>query len=105
MDLHRLATLGRHDSGVLAANQQFRGGVRPDWRRPLQFQDATSQNDIGWTSTVSQPSVDMIQEFSLQTSNFAAEYGQIGGGLYNFTTRPARMISDGPPPSRNPRST
>jgi hypothetical protein len=29
----------------------------------------------------------MIQEFSLQTSNFAAEFGQIGGGMYNFTTR------------------
>ncbi len=57
------------------------------FRVQVEGQDATSQNDIGWTSTVSQPSVDMIQEFSLQTSNFAAEYGQIGGGLYNFTTR------------------
>jgi hypothetical protein len=57
------------------------------FRVQVEGQDATSQNDIGWTSTVSQPSVDMIQEFSLQTSNFAAEFGQIGGGLYNFTTR------------------
>jgi hypothetical protein len=57
------------------------------FRVQVEGQDATSQNDIGWTSTVSQPSVDMIQEFSLQTSNFAAEFGQIGGGMYNFTTR------------------
>jgi len=57
------------------------------FRVQVEGQDATSQNDIGWTSTVSQPSVDMIQEFSLQTSNFAAEFGQIGGGLYNFTTK------------------
>ncbi len=57
------------------------------FRVQVEGQDATSQNDIGWTSTVAQPSVDMIQEFSLQTSNFAAEFGQIGGGLYNFTTR------------------
>lgn len=57
------------------------------FRVQVDGQDATSQNDIGWTSTVAQPSVDMIQEFSLQTSNFAAEYGQIGGGLYNFTTK------------------
>src|SRR5216683_6517352 len=56
------------------------------FRVQVDGQDATSQNDIGWTSTVAQPSVDMIQEFSLQTSNFAAEFGQIGGGLYNFTT-------------------
>jgi len=57
------------------------------FRVQVDGQDATSQNDIGWTSTVAQPSVDMIQEFSLQTSNFAAEFGQIGGGLYNFTTK------------------
>src|SRR5215831_12063379 len=57
------------------------------FRLQVEGQDATSQNDIGWTSTVAQPSVDMIQEFSLQTSNFAAEFGQIGGGLYNFTTK------------------
>jgi Carboxypeptidase regulatory-like domain/TonB dependent receptor len=57
------------------------------FRVQVEGQDSTSQNDIGWTSTVAQPSVDMIQEFSLQTSNFAAEFGQIGGGLYNFTTR------------------
>ncbi|HEV2445915.1 MAG TPA: TonB-dependent receptor, partial [Candidatus Sulfopaludibacter sp.] len=57
------------------------------FRVQVEGQDATSQNDIGWTSTVSQPSVDMIQEFSLQTSNYAAEFGQIGGGMYNFTTR------------------
>ncbi|HMF78704.1 MAG TPA: TonB-dependent receptor [Bryobacteraceae bacterium] len=57
------------------------------FRVQVDGQDATSQNDIGWTSTVAQPSVDMLQEFSLQTSNYAAEYGQIGGGLYNFTTK------------------
>jgi hypothetical protein len=57
------------------------------FRVQVEGQDATSQNDIGWTSTVSQPSVDMIQEFSLQTSNYSAEFGQIGGGMYNFTTR------------------
>src|SRR5215471_3689792 len=30
-------------------------------------------------------SVDAIQEVSVQTSNFAAEYGQVGGGYFNFT--------------------
>src|SRR6202050_313191 len=32
-----------------------------------------------------QASVDAIQEVSIQTSNFAAEYGQAGGGYINFT--------------------
>jgi hypothetical protein len=33
------------------------------------------------------PSVDALQEITVQTSNFSAEYGQAGGGLFNFTTR------------------
>lgn len=78
-------------SGTLAAGQgdtnNINGLPASTFRVQVEGQDATSQNDIGWTSTVSQPGVDMIQEFSLQTSNFAAEFGQIGGGLYNFTTK------------------
>ncbi|MBV8820788.1 MAG: carboxypeptidase regulatory-like domain-containing protein [Acidobacteriaceae bacterium] len=35
----------------------------------------------------SQPSVDSIEEFGIQTSNFAAEYGQVGGGLFNVTMK------------------
>jgi hypothetical protein len=57
------------------------------FRVQVEGQDATSSNDPNWTSTVSHGSVDMIQEFSLQTSNFAAEYGQAAGGYYNFTTK------------------
>ncbi|HYP12697.1 MAG TPA: TonB-dependent receptor, partial [Bryobacteraceae bacterium] len=34
-----------------------------------------------------QPSVEAVQEFTLQTSNFSAEYGQVGGGLFNFTAK------------------
>jgi len=38
-------------------------------------------------SDESQPSVEAIQEFTLQTSNFAAEFGLAAGGLFNFTSR------------------
>jgi hypothetical protein len=31
--------------------------------------------------------VDAIQEVAVQTSNFAAEYGQVGGGYFNFTMK------------------
>ena len=33
------------------------------------------------------PSVEMVQEFTLQSSNFSAEFGQVSGGLFNFTSR------------------
>jgi hypothetical protein len=31
--------------------------------------------------------VDAIQEVAIQTSNFAAEYGQVGGGYFNYTMK------------------
>jgi len=57
------------------------------FRVQVEGQDATSQNDPNWTSTVSHSSVDAIEEFSLQTSTFSAEFSQVGGGFYNFTTK------------------
>src|SRR5689334_12128255 len=48
-------------------------------------QDATN----GWYSTQSQTqaSVDSIQEFAIQTSNYAAEFGLAGGGVFNLTMK------------------
>lgn len=37
--------------------------------------------------TGTQPGVDALEEVSFQTSNYAAEYGQVGGGLINFTSK------------------
>jgi hypothetical protein len=34
-----------------------------------------------------QPSVESISSFSLQTSNFSAEFGTVGSGLFNFTSK------------------
>jgi hypothetical protein len=34
-----------------------------------------------------QPSVEALQEMSVQTSNFAPEYGQIAGGLFNLVAK------------------
>ena len=51
----------------------------------IEGQDATN----GWYSTQSQtqPSIEAVQEFAIQTSNFAAEFGQVGGGLFNTTMK------------------
>jgi hypothetical protein len=48
--------------------------------------DATNTGTPG-VPAQTQPSVDAIQETAIQTSNFAAEYGQVGGGLFNITMR------------------
>ncbi len=53
----------------------------------LEGQDVTSTNDTVWTSTVASASVETIGEFSIQTNNFDAEFGQVLGGVFNFTTK------------------
>lgn len=49
-------------------------------------QDTTSGLDPRVSDEL-QPSVEAIEEFTLQSSNFSAEFGQVGGGLFNFTSR------------------
>ena len=49
-------------------------------------QDSTSAN-LNDREDNNHPGVEMVQEFTLQSSNFSAEFGQVGGGLFNFTAR------------------
>src|SRR5262249_13887108 len=49
-------------------------------------QDATATISNGQI-TQTQQSVEAIQEVAVQTSNFAAEFGQAGSGLFNVTMR------------------
>jgi hypothetical protein len=49
-------------------------------------QDITSSIDPSHTLE-QQPSVEGIQEFVLESSNFNAEFGQVQGGLFNFTSK------------------
>src|ERR1035437_2507158 len=52
------------------------------------FEGQESNNGLdGRASDEVQPSVEAVQQFTLQTSNFAAEFGQVAGGLFNFTAR------------------
>src|SRR6266581_9081358 len=54
------------------------------WR--VEGQDASNSGTPS-VPAQSQPSVDAIQEVAIQTSNFAAEYGQVGGGVFNVTMK------------------
>jgi hypothetical protein len=51
----------------------------------VEGQDITNGNQI--TQAQQQPSVDAIQEVTVQTSNFAPEYGQVGGGYLNYSMK------------------
>lgn len=52
----------------------------------IEGQDASNTGTPG-VAAQTQPSVDAIQEIAIQTSNYAAEYGQVGGGYINVTMR------------------
>src|SRR5262249_54823905 len=46
-----------------------------------------SHNDTYINVSLPFPNPDSVQEFSLQSSNFTAEYGNAGGGIVNIVTR------------------
>ena len=48
-----------------------------------------------YAAAQTQPSVDAIQEVAVQTSNFAAEYGAVGGGFFNVTMRSGGNVYHG----------
>src|SRR5438477_7858589 len=52
----------------------------------VEGQDATATISLGSTAQT-QPSVEATQEVAVQTSNYAAEFGQAGSGLFNVTMK------------------
>lgn len=49
--------------------------------------DGANNTGIGLGRAVVTFSPDTVQEFTVQTSNFSAEFGQTGGGVVNMTTK------------------
>jgi len=62
------------------------GSPRGTFRVIFEGQDTTSALDPRLFNEL-QPTLDAIEEFTVQASNFSAEFGQVGGGLLNFTAR------------------
>lgn len=69
-----------------AKNVRVNGSPGYTYRIMIDGHDATSAIHPGLMDE-QQPSVDAIAEFTVQTSTFSAEFGQVGGGLFNFTAK------------------
>ncbi len=69
-----------------AATLRINGAPQNTYSVRVEGQEASNSNYMFQTAQV-QPSVDAIQEVSIQTSNYAAEYGQAGGGFINYTMK------------------
>ena len=78
---------GVSGTGYTAPINGIPTGTYGNFKVYLEGQDSTSINDANWTSSVAAASVETINEFSIQSSNFAPEFGQVAGGFYNFTTK------------------
>ena len=70
------------------ANSQVRINGTPNNTQSFRIegQDASNTGTPG-VQAQTQPSVDAIQEVAIQTSNYAPEYGQVGGGMFNVTMK------------------
>src|SRR5579871_6628338 len=66
-------------------------GVRvngaPNGTQRTQIDGIDGTNQINAVQAGTGISVDAMQETAIQTSNFAPEFGSVGGGLFNITTR------------------
>ena len=77
--------------GAYAPGSGFTSGIRvngaPNGTQRTQIDGMDGTNQINAVQAGVGASVDTIQETAIQTSNFAAEFGSVGGGLINLTMR------------------
>ncbi len=70
------------------ANSDVRINGMPSNTQSLKIEGQDATNSLWQVQTgQTQPSVDSIQELAIQTSNYAAEFGQAGGAVLNLTMR------------------
>jgi len=77
--------------GASAPGSGFIFGVRvngaPNGTQRTQIDGMDGTNGINSVQAGTGASVDAMQEIALQTSNFAPEFGAVGGGLFNITMK------------------
>src|SRR5262245_58320982 len=73
---------------TLANENQLRINGMPSSTHSVRIEGQDATNGMyRQTNQNVQSSVDAIQEVAIQTSNYAAEYGQAGGGYFNYTMK------------------
>src|SRR3989441_673235 len=90
-----------------ANDNQLRANGMPSATQSIRIegQDATNGRHRQYNQGV-QASVEAIQEVAVQTSNYSAEFGQAGGGYFNYTMSTLSISSRLPTPiSRGSRAT
>jgi hypothetical protein len=76
------------DSGnYLSARSAIRVNGMPSNTQSMRIEGQDATTGLWYTGSWTQSSVDAIQEVAIQTSNYAAEFGQAGGGVFNTTMR------------------
>jgi hypothetical protein len=69
------------------ADSSVRVNGMPSNTQSFRIDGQEAGSGIWTTQSWAQPGVDAVQEVALQTSNYAAEYGQAGGGVFNLTMK------------------
>ena len=70
------------------SNTTLRVNGAPSNSQAVRMEGLDATADImSFATTLFQPSVDAVQETAVLTSNYAPEYGQAGGGVFNYTMK------------------
>ena len=83
-----LAVTNLVPGGIFVGDNVIRLNGTPSNTQSIRVEGQDSTN-YTWVNAVSQnqPSVDAIEEFQVQTSNYAAEFGKAGGGVFLVTMK------------------
>jgi hypothetical protein len=83
-----LSVLSTIPGAKFSSDYEIRINGLPSGTQAIRVEGQDATNGVQQTGNQAvQQGVDAIQEVSIQTSNFAAEYGQVGGGYINYTMK------------------